>query len=281
MLLTLAGEEQTFLSVFFAQKCEPRLTCKIYFTSQYLWIVSFDQMQLKVMWFILHEESCLSSSRAAYTYFYKGTNYWRFDNHKTAADKGFPRSILKDFMGCGTAQHPKLDPDTEKEAEDKPLNPSDRGKEEHKEPDGGRDKDKDQEGDENSKPGSPDEEDEKEVNVVVTVADNESKVMTLIMVIVPLVLILCILVLIYGILRTLQNKETPRALVHCKRSLQEWVWRTELQIEPPFIICLVQLLVLKNVAWWTEALIQCFTVYYLTVMGLVLHREKLLLLYVK
>ncbi|KAF3854486.1 hypothetical protein F7725_022541 [Dissostichus mawsoni] len=47
--------------------------------------------------------------------------------------------------------------------------------------------------------------------------------MTLIMVIVPLLLILCILVLIYGILRTLQKKETPRALVHCKRSLQNWV----------------------------------------------------------
>ncbi|XP_075938280.1 matrix metalloproteinase-15 [Anarhichas minor] len=138
------------------------------------------------------------SDDGAYTYFYKGANYWRFDNRKTEAEKGYPRSILKDFMGCMGAPDPKPDTDTEQEPKYKPVDPSDRGKDEHKEPDG-------------------------EVNVVVTVADNESKVMTLIMVIVPLVLVLCILVLIYTILRTLQNKETPRALVHCKRSLQDWV----------------------------------------------------------
>lgn len=164
------------------------------------------------------------SDDGAYTYFYKGTNYWRFDNHRSEADKGYPRSILKDFMGCVRVPDPKPDTDTEQEPRDRPVNPSDRGKDEHKEPDRGRDKDRNPEDDQTSKPDSTEEEEEdKEVNVVVTVADNESKVMTLIMVTVPLVLILCILVLIYAILRTLQNKETPRALVHCKRSLQEWV----------------------------------------------------------
>ncbi|XP_037306522.2 matrix metalloproteinase-14 [Pungitius pungitius] len=158
------------------------------------------------------------SDDGAYTYFYKGTNYWRFDNRRTEAEKGYPRSFLKDFMGCVRAVHPQPDADTEQEPKYKPVDPSDRGKE-HKEPDGGRDKDP-----EDDRPGGTEEEDQgKEVNVVVTVADNGSKVMTLIMVIVPLVLILCILVLIYTILRTLQNKETPRALVHCKRSLQDWV----------------------------------------------------------
>ncbi|KAL6107153.1 mmp15 [Pungitius sinensis] len=158
------------------------------------------------------------SDDGAYTYFYKGTNYWRFDNRRTEAEKGYPRSFLKDFMGCVGAAHPQPDADTEQEPKYKPVDPSDRGKE-HKEPDGGRDKDP-----EEDRPGGTEDEDEdKEVNVVVTVADNGSKVMTLIMVIVPLVLILCILVLIYTILRTLQNKETPRALVHCKRSLQDWV----------------------------------------------------------
>uniref|UniRef100_A0A3B4XPB0 Matrix metallopeptidase 15 n=1 Tax=Seriola lalandi dorsalis TaxID=1841481 RepID=A0A3B4XPB0_SERLL len=163
------------------------------------------------------------SDDGAYTYFYKGTNYWRFDNRKTEADKGYPRSILKDFMGCLGAPDPEPDTDTEQEPKDKPVKPSDRGKDEHKEPDRGRDKDTNSEEDQSSKPDSTDEEEDKEVNVVVTVADDESKVMTLIMVIVPLVLILCILILIYAILRTLQNKETPRALVHCKRSLQDWV----------------------------------------------------------
>lgn len=167
--------------------------------------------------------SILFSSHAAYTYFYKGTNYWRFDNRKTEAEKGYPRSILKDFMGCVGAADPKPDTDTEQEPKDKPVNPSDRGKDEHKEPDRGRDQDTDPEEDQTSQPDSTEEEGDREVDVVVTVADNESKVMTLIMVIVPLVLILCILVLIYAILRTLQNKETPRALVHCKRSLQDWV----------------------------------------------------------
>ncbi|TDH09172.1 hypothetical protein EPR50_G00083780 [Perca flavescens] len=165
------------------------------------------------------------SDDGAYTYFYKGTNYWRFDNHKTEAEKGYPRSILKDFMGCVGAADPKPDTDTEQEPKDKPVNPSDRDKDEHKEPDSGRDQDTDTDPEEaeTSQPDSTEEEGDREVDVVVTVADNESKVMTLIMVIVPLVLILCILVLIYAILRTLQNKETPRALVHCKRSLQDWV----------------------------------------------------------
>ncbi|KAK5867811.1 hypothetical protein PBY51_012271 [Eleginops maclovinus] len=138
------------------------------------------------------------SDDGAHTYFYKGSNYWRFDNRKSEAEKGYPRSILKDFMGCVVAPDPKLDTDTKQEPEHKPVDPSDRGRDEHEEPD-------------------------QEDNVVVTVADNESKVMTLIMVIVPLLLILCILVLIYAILRSLQKKETPRALVHCKRSLQNWV----------------------------------------------------------
>lgn len=141
-------------------------------------------------------------------------------------------------MGCVGAPDPKPDIDTEQEPVDKPVNPSDRGKDEHKEPDRDRGEDTNPEEDQTSKPDSKEEDEDKEVNVVVTVADNESKVMTLIMVIVPLVLILCILVLIYAILRTLQNKETPRALVHCKRSLQDWVWGTELEeIERVFIIC--------------------------------------------
>lgn len=173
----------------------------------------------------LSPKGAFLSDDGAYTYFYKGTNYWRFDNHRTEADKGYPRSILKDFMGCVGVPDPKPDPDTEQEPKTTPINPSDRGKDEHKEPDRGQDKDTNQEQDDHSEPDSREEEEDedKEVNVVVTVADNESKVMTLVMVTVPLVLVLCILILIYAILRTLQNKETPRALVHCKRSLQDWV----------------------------------------------------------
>ncbi|XP_034542378.1 matrix metalloproteinase-15 [Notolabrus celidotus] len=163
------------------------------------------------------------SEDGAYTYFYKGTSYWRFDNRRTEADKGYPRSILKDYMGCVGVPDPKPDVDPEQEPKDKPVNPSDRGKDEHKEPDSGGDEETNPEEDKTPDSTEEEQEEDKEVKVVVTVADNESKVMTLVMVCVPLVLILCILVLIYGILRTLQNKETPRALVHCKRSLQDWV----------------------------------------------------------
>ncbi|XP_077953683.1 matrix metalloproteinase-15-like isoform X1 [Gasterosteus aculeatus] len=157
------------------------------------------------------------SDDGAHTYFYKGTNYWRFDNRRTEAEKGYPRSFLRDFVGCVAAAHPQPDTDTEQGPKYKPVNPSDRGNDEHEEPDGAGDKNENP----SSRPdGAEEEEEDKEVNVVVTVADNGSKVMTLIMVIVPLVLILCVLVLIYTILR---NKETPGALVHCKRSLQDWV----------------------------------------------------------
>ncbi|XP_056137176.1 matrix metalloproteinase-14-like [Lampris incognitus] len=177
------------------------------------------------------------SDDGAYTYFYKGSSYWRVDNHRVTTDKGYPRSILKDFMGCTGVPDPDPDTDTDTNKDrkqptaDKPINPSNRDRDKHGERDGGWDRgsdpDKDQTSNEDYNPdstdGQEDNERDKEVNVVVRVADNESKIMTLIMVTVPLVLILCILVLIYAILRTLQKKETPRALVHCKRSLQDWV----------------------------------------------------------
>ncbi|XP_011474769.1 matrix metalloproteinase-15 [Oryzias latipes] len=153
------------------------------------------------------------SEDGAYTYFYKGSSYWRFDNKRSEADKGYPRSILKDFMGCVGIPDPKPDPELELDREEKPVRPADRGKDEHKEP----------EDDKSSKSDDAEDGEDKEKNLVIPVANNESKVMTLIMVTVPLVLILCILILIFAILRTLQNKEPPRALVHCKRSLQDWV----------------------------------------------------------
>ncbi|KAK7891156.1 hypothetical protein WMY93_023119 [Mugilogobius chulae] len=160
------------------------------------------------------------SDDGAYTYFYKGANYWRFNNRRAEADPGYPRSILRDFMGCAGASHPKPDPEVD------PVNPTERETDK-------RDRDSDKEV---VNPEIPKEEDDvdKEVNVVVTAADGHSKVMTLIMVTVPLVLILCILVIIYAILRTLQNKETPRALVHCKRSLQQMFnWVVKVVPQPP------------------------------------------------
>lgn len=144
----------------------------------------------------------------ASTFFYKGSTYWRFDNRRMEAAPGYPRSILKDFMGCVGVPDPKPDPDQEPDQNQEPD--QDQEAAPPTEPDGGL-------------PDGSDEDEATEVKVVVSVADGESKVMTLILVTVPLVLILCILVLIYAILRTLQDKEPPRALVHCRRSLQDWV----------------------------------------------------------
>lgn len=35
-----------------------------------------------------------------YTYFYKGKDYWKFDNQKLTVEPGYPKSILRDWMGC-------------------------------------------------------------------------------------------------------------------------------------------------------------------------------------
>ncbi|EGV94713.1 Matrix metalloproteinase-16 [Cricetulus griseus] len=35
-----------------------------------------------------------------FTYFYKGKEYWKFNNQILKVEPGYPRSILKDFMGC-------------------------------------------------------------------------------------------------------------------------------------------------------------------------------------
>ncbi|PWA19117.1 hypothetical protein CCH79_00020695 [Gambusia affinis] len=35
-----------------------------------------------------------------HTYFYRGKEYWRFDNQKLTVEPGYPKSILKDWMGC-------------------------------------------------------------------------------------------------------------------------------------------------------------------------------------
>ncbi|KAL2093827.1 hypothetical protein ACEWY4_011139 [Coilia grayii] len=157
------------------------------------------------------------SDDGAYTYFYKGTEYWRLDNTKLRVDPGYPRSIIKDFMGCTVDWNP--DVVTRTDVEDTDLTP-DRGRGAGEDPTVNRDPNKDDREEEEE----DDEEDEdKERDVVVKVNDRDDHVITLVLITVPLVLILCILGVIYVIIATLQNKETPKLLVHCKRSLQEWV----------------------------------------------------------
>lgn len=141
---------------------------------------------------------------AAYTYFYKDTKYWRFDNRRMKVDSGYPRSILNDFMGCRV--HFEAEPEV---------------KPDHRRPDA-TDKDPDDYKNDEDEDEKSEEENE-EIDVVLRVNNTNEHVMTLILVIVPLVLVLCILGVIYVIITTLQKKETPKVFVHCKRSLQQWV----------------------------------------------------------
>ncbi|KAI2663878.1 Matrix metalloproteinase-24 [Labeo rohita] len=49
--------------------------------------------------------SCFASKRREiYTYFYKGKDYWKFDNQKLTVEPGYPKSILKDWMGCDQSE---------------------------------------------------------------------------------------------------------------------------------------------------------------------------------
>lgn len=46
----------------------------------------------------------LSDFFLVYTYFYKGKDYWKFDNQKLTVEPGYPKSILKDWMGCDQSE---------------------------------------------------------------------------------------------------------------------------------------------------------------------------------
>ncbi|XP_017330439.1 matrix metalloproteinase-15 [Ictalurus punctatus] len=152
------------------------------------------------------------SDDGAYTYFYKGTKYWRVDNKRMKVDTGYPRSILNDFMGC----HVHFDPGSDTDIKPDPKWPETGGKDQDDNDDDYKDNDV------NNDDGEDDDDDD-DKKVVVQVKETNDYVMTLILVMVPLVLVLCILGAIYVIITKLQKKETPKVLVHCRRSLQEWV----------------------------------------------------------
>lgn len=151
----------------------------------------------------------------ASTYFYRGTKYWKFDNERLKTEPGYPKSILRDFMGCHTEllpdPHPRW-PDGDRP----PFNPNGDGRTEGKEEEDEEEEEEDEEdySEGGRQPGG-------DVDVVVQI-DEYTRTMSVVMVLVLLVLLLCILGLIYVIVQ-MQRKGTPRMLLYCKRSLQEWV----------------------------------------------------------
>ncbi|XP_018613481.1 matrix metalloproteinase-15-like isoform X1 [Scleropages formosus] len=152
------------------------------------------------------------SNDGAFTFFYKGTKYWKLDNLRMKSEPGYPKSILRDFMGCST--DPNLDKETERDGGRKwpkvnqtPFDPNARH----------------DEGGNGTVEGDSEDGGDRDVDVVVKVDDGRTSAMDVVMVTVPLFLVLCILLLIYAIINTLQRKGSPRMLVHCRRSLQNWV----------------------------------------------------------
>ncbi|RXN00828.1 Matrix metalloproteinase-16 [Acipenser ruthenus] len=110
-----------------------------------------------------------------FTYFYKEKEYWKFNNQKLRVEPGYPRSILKDFMGC--------DGSTDKEKES--HHPQD------------------------------------DVDIVIKL-DNTANTVKAIAIVIPCILALCLLVLVYTVFQ-FKRKGTPRHILYCKRSMQEWV----------------------------------------------------------
>lgn len=55
------------------------------------------------------------SPPAVFTYFYKGNKYWKFNNQKLKVEPGYPKSALRDWMGCPSGGRP--DEGTEEETE--------------------------------------------------------------------------------------------------------------------------------------------------------------------
>lgn len=45
-------------------------------------------------------------SRTVFTYFYKGDRYWKFNNEKLKVEPGYPKSVLRDWMGCSSGGRP-------------------------------------------------------------------------------------------------------------------------------------------------------------------------------
>ncbi|MEQ2205796.1 hypothetical protein XENOCAPTIV_014424 [Xenoophorus captivus] len=110
-----------------------------------------------------------------FTYFYKGKEYWKFNNQLLRVEPGYPRSFVKDFMGC------------DRMPRDPGRPPAD---------DGNSD--------------------------VVIELDNEASTVKAIAIVIPCVLALCLLVLVYTVVQ-FKRKGTPRHILYCKRSMQEWV----------------------------------------------------------
>lgn len=120
-----------------------------------------------------------------YTYFYKGKEYWKFDNQKLTVEPGYPKSILRDWMGCDQSDMERSGNKGNRGDRQLPLD---------------------------------------DVDIMVTINDVPTTV-NAIAVVIPCILSLCILVLVYTIFQfknkgVQQNTMTQH---YYKYPVQEWV----------------------------------------------------------
>jgi len=122
---------------------------------------------------------------ADFTYFYKGKEYWKFDNQKLTVEPGYPKSILRDWMGC---------------------DPSDMGR-------------SGSTGNRGDRRPPPD-----DVDIMATIDDAAAPV-NAIAVVIPSVLSLCVLVLVYTVFQFKNKEEQQSAAPphYHKYPVQEWV----------------------------------------------------------
>ncbi|KAG7266184.1 hypothetical protein CRUP_016960 [Coryphaenoides rupestris] len=128
-------------------------------------------------------------------FFTSGKEYWKFNNQRLRVEPGYPRSILKDFMGCdGTSVADPGRPGVG--AAGAPAAAGAGGGPRPPHDDGTSD--------------------------VVIELDNAAGTVQAMAIVVPCVLLLCLLALVYTVVQ-FKRKGTPRHILYCKRSMQEWV----------------------------------------------------------
>ncbi|KAI9540614.1 Matrix metalloproteinase-24 [Dissostichus eleginoides] len=120
-----------------------------------------------------------------YTYFYKGKEYWKFDNQKLTVEPGYPKSILRDWMGCDQSDMERSGSKGNRGDRHLPLD---------------------------------------DVDIMVTINDVPTTV-NAIAVVIPCILSLCILVLVYTIFQFKNKGVQQSTITqhYYKYPVQEWV----------------------------------------------------------